>query len=63
MSDGRISAEAWNAWLKSDMGQKCATPPADGEYLKNRLWWAFMAGYKAAEKVRPVGISPEEQPK
>lgn len=47
-------AEAWGEWLETPTGQTCADAetlriPHAGEYLKNRLWHAFMAGVAAAE--------------
>jgi hypothetical protein len=35
---------AWRAWLNSEDGKNCRAGVAHGEYLKNRLWFAFMAG-------------------
>lgn len=35
---------AWESWLNSTRGRECARDEASGDYLKNRLWWAFMAG-------------------
>lgn len=43
---------AFDAWLKTDLGQRCAAGEAKGEYMKNRLYHAFMDGYAAAESVR-----------
>lgn len=44
-------AIAWDKWLASRDGQHCAdakTLPRDtDEYIKNRLWNAFMAGAKS----------------
>lgn len=56
--DGRIAAEAWVAWRDSETGRKCVTTPVGEEYLRNRLWWAFMAGYEAAAKARPTELVP-----
>lgn len=44
-------AKALAEWMRSDEGQRCLSwPVSDQEYLKNRLWWAFNAGYTAGEK-------------
>ncbi len=37
-------ALAWEEWLASEQGVKCTDGSAVGEYLRNRLWWAFRAG-------------------
>jgi hypothetical protein len=53
--DKHPAVEAWEAWMKSDDGATC-----DDEdtlrvgrvmqpYLRNRLWIAFMAGFRASE--------------
>jgi hypothetical protein len=44
-------AKALAAWMRSAEGQRCLSWPVNGQdYLKNRLWWAFNAGYEACEK-------------
>lgn len=48
-NDGPALAAAWKAWISSPEGLKCADvgflkSPADGVYLNNRLWRAFMDG-------------------
>jgi hypothetical protein len=35
---------AWEEWLNSEEGKRCSAGSADGQYLHNRLWFAFMAG-------------------
>lgn len=41
----RAISQAWDAWIASEEGERCATEPgAYGEYLRNRLWRAFIAG-------------------
>ena len=40
----QLISRAWNAWLASEEGQKCLSEGAYGEYLRNRLWRAFIAG-------------------
>lgn len=39
-----IDAVARDRWLGSDEGKKCQYGTASGEYLRNRLVAAFMAG-------------------
>lgn len=46
-SDGRSMAEAWLKWIDSAEGVACSSGSSSGEFLKNRLWHAFMAGCKA----------------
>ena len=43
---GEQITEAWAAWCSSEQGERCLAYPSltGGEFLKNRLWWAFMAG-------------------
>lgn len=49
-------AVAWFNWLESEEGKSSANPqtlflpPKQGEFLKNRLWRAFMAGVKHGER-------------
>lgn len=40
----RAISRAWDAWIAGDEGQNCMTEGAHGEYLRNRLWRAFIAG-------------------
>lgn len=42
--------KARDEWLASREGVKCCAGTAKGEYLKNRLVLAFLAGTKWAEK-------------
>ncbi len=51
------SVVAWNRWLQSSAGQACAEGKADGKYLENRLWSAFMAGWNGAESALPESIT------
>jgi hypothetical protein len=37
--------QTWRAWINSQEGRKNKIGSAEGQYLENRLWWAFMAGY------------------
>lgn len=41
-------ARARDEWLKSPEGRACTEGSATGEYLRNRLETAFVAGYVAA---------------
>lgn len=34
----------WYKWKSSEEGKRCLIGSAAGEYLENRLWFAFMAG-------------------
>ena len=48
--------DPWLNWLASDEGKRCAdaqtllTGREPGMFLRNRLWWAFQAGFIAGEK-------------
>lgn len=42
-------AIAFDEWLRTPEGITCTCGRTDGEYLQNRLWYAFMAGYSARE--------------
>jgi hypothetical protein len=50
---GEQIAAAWREWIESEEGRRCMdrvilkTPEHD-EYLHNRLWCAYMAGFAAA---------------
>lgn len=44
-------AKERDAWFDSKEGQRCVGGSPSGEYLKNRLEVAFMAGVRAAEKL------------
>lgn len=43
------AAAALSLWTVSIQGRQCADGPAEGEYLRNRLATAFLAGWQAAE--------------
>jgi len=47
MMDIKEINEAWAIWRKSAEGQTCRSGSANGEYLDNRLWFAFMAGIES----------------
>ena len=54
-NDGQELAEAWRKWLRTEEGKRCTDARTLGAeenqavYLRNRLWWAFMAGARAVE--------------
>jgi len=37
----------WYEWLNSPEGKGCADGTTHGQWLENRLWYAFVAGMKA----------------
>jgi hypothetical protein len=43
-------AHAWQSWRDGDEGQGSLAGSAAGEYLENRLWAAYIAGWKAASE-------------
>lgn len=54
-TNGQILAQEWNRWIAGDEGKQTSdvrTLPRSGgsQFLENRLWRAFQAGVKAAEK-------------
>jgi hypothetical protein len=36
----------FDAWLKTPDGITCCCGTTDGKFLQNRLWYAYMAGFK-----------------
>lgn len=50
MDPNLITAE-WEAWQKTEEGKACLVDGATGDYLKNRLWYAFMAGVTVGVEV------------
>lgn len=42
--------KAFEEWLESKEGKECIAGQTQGEYLKNRIWYAFMAGRRSFEK-------------
>lgn len=47
----RAIAQAWDAWITSEQGEKCLDEKGCfGEYLRNRLWHAFMAGADSVKR-------------
>lgn len=45
-------AIAWDEWLESDEGSRMSSGTTSGQYLYNRLWWAFMAGIKHGRRMQ-----------
>ena len=43
-------AKARDKWMDSERGRKCAEGVTNGQYLRNRLEVAFIAGWNAGEK-------------
>lgn len=67
--DGQDQAAAWNEWIDSAEGQRYTDPVTIGapesarQYIRNRLWWAFMAGVRAAETdAARRSVGPTEAP-
>lgn len=51
LSDLRnAEAKARDKWLESEEGVKCQSGQPQGQYLRNRLERAFLAGYAAAKE-------------
>lgn len=49
LSEGQLLARARDEWIESEEGKQCAeVPGAYGQYLRNRLVRAFIAGWNAA---------------
>jgi hypothetical protein len=52
------SRGAWPDWIESEEGKRCANPTTlnlayrQSEFLENRLWTAFTAGYQAGGQMR-----------
>lgn len=47
--DGPTIVREWNRWIESEQGRKMSSGITTGEYLRNRLRYAFKAGIHAAE--------------
>lgn len=45
-----VIAEAWKEWIQSDEGRNCMV--GGDQYLGNKLWVAFLAAFRAADKWR-----------
>lgn len=54
-----MANDPWSEWKASDEGKQCRdySTLAGADYLENRLWWAFNAGLRAAEKSSPIANS------
>jgi hypothetical protein len=46
----------WLKWLDSTDGKSSTFGSAEGDYLENRLWHAFTAGWNA--RVSPQRVGP-----
>lgn len=49
--DGKAMVREWNYWLEGEEGRKMREGSASGQYLTNRLNFAFWAGMEAALKL------------
>ena len=54
---GRISmakkhpaGTALDKWYESKEGQRCLKGSTEGKFLRNRLYWAYMAGWQDCRK-------------
>jgi len=43
-------AQSRDNWLQSEEGEKCCEGQAEGQYLRNRIIEAFIAGWDAHEQ-------------
>lgn len=52
-------------WLRSEEGKKCLDYPITGgnDYLRNRLWWAYQAGFEEGSYPRPTASTSNAEPK
>lgn len=55
-------SEAWDAYRASERGAKALEGSATGEYLENRLWHAFAAGWDAGLRRALERPSSEDSP-
>ena len=63
MGDLRNSvAKARDAWLDTDVGSACVDGAASGQYLRNRIERAFIAGWHACEDYQITSILKPPQP-
>ena len=54
-------AKARDKWLSSVEGETCCVGAPTGQYLKNRLTTAFLAGYKiSAERIKELEAENKE---
>lgn len=49
MTEGERCAAKLKRWQESEEGQRCAAGQASGEYLQNRLYYAYFAGWSDAK--------------
>jgi hypothetical protein len=54
-------AKARDEWFESDEGQRCCEGGANGQYLRNRLEIAFLAG--AAKAMNISIVTAEQKPR
>jgi len=52
--EGKKLAKARDKWLNSDEGKKCCEGSTSGQYLQNRLKFAFIAGWYAKKVEQPA---------
>ncbi len=52
LTNAEAEAEAWKEWIEGEEGAKSSAGQAAGQYLRNRLWRAFMAGANAQRIIR-----------
>lgn len=50
MAEKHPAAIALEKWFESDEGKKCCEGTTVGEFLRNRLYRAFMAGWQGCGK-------------
>lgn len=63
MSDIRNPlAKARDDWMFSEEGKQCACGTTSGQYLRNRLEAAFVAGWNACESSTIDAIPDEVKP-
>jgi len=53
-------AKARDNWLQSDKGKKCCAGQAHGQFLENRLRFAFIAGWTACEQSKKEPYDPHD---
>lgn len=46
----------WKKWKETIEGMKCLKDEAEGRFLENRLFWAFMAGWRAAVRIIKIAL-------
>jgi len=52
---GERQAKAWREFKAAPVNAALFEGTTSGEYLSNRLWYAFMEGYLAASAPNPKG--------